>query len=359
MRKISTAISYMPLVILACILIMGLMIPGSVSLPNLSVGLKETSRLRHLKKEYAYGQWENASKVKGMELLVLDGDNKLFDSFQHVDKYETPRQASRGFFGRFAGSAEHYRPPPVKNWWAVAGIGDLCMIELPRGWDPGDLGPERYEEDLAKNTLRLPLEEHYAIEECKMGNLVLACFRVNSLKGRWDIARRIDKIFYEPVSLSSSVPNLTWSLKRRPFSGWLLTLDQVPKDSLYFLQGTGLTLKRMPGEKGEVVISILRTETVTLPSRSAEIRTKWFSSKRELLVSVDGPDHQKQTIKVDLGKSSLDWLWFLPRLAGVALLVWGGLRLWRRRDESKKGKYSHPIELVLSTATEKRGSEIK
>ena len=322
MKRAISIIGFFALVFLALSIFPGL------------IRTSDSAWVQRAKKEYKYDQWENASKVKGMELLVLDGDNKLFDSFQHVDKYATTRRASRGFFGRFAGTAERYRPPPVENWWAVAGIGDLCMIELPRGWDPGYLGPERYEEDLAKNTLRLPLEEHYAIEECKMGNLVLACFRVNSLKGRWDIARRIDKIFYEPVSLSSSVPNLTWSLKRRPFSGWLLTLDQVPKDSLYFLQGTGLGLKRIPGGKSTIKDSIY-LRTITLPSRSAEIRTKWFSSKRELLLSVVGPDHQKQTIKIDLGKSSLDWVWFLPRLAIFALLVWGGLRLWRRRRKER------------------------
>ena len=321
MKRAISIIGFFALVFLALSIFPGL------------IRTSDSAWVQRAKKEYKYDQWENASKVKGMELLVLDGDNKLFDSFQHVDKYATTRRASRGFFGRFAGTAERYRPPPVENWWSVAGIGDLCMIELPRGWDPGYLGPERYEEDLAKNTLLLPLDEHYAIEECKMGNLVLRGLRVDTLKEQWDIARRTDKIFYEPVPLSSSIPDLTWSLNRRPFSGWLLTLDHImPRGSICFLQGTGLALRRTPDVKqrdGQIAIS-------DDPYRSAEIRTKWFSSKRELLLSVVGPDHQKQTIKVDLGKSSLDWDWFLPRLAGFALLVWCGLLyLWCRRQKAK------------------------
>lgn len=315
-------------------LIMALMIPGQIPLPNLSGCFREIFRLGHLKKEYAYDQWKDASRIKDLELLVLDGDNQLFHSFQHVDKYESPRRAARGFFGRIAGSAERYRPPPVESWWAVAGIGDLCMTELPRQGDPGYLGYERYQEDLAKNTLLLPLDEHYAIGRgCKMGNLVLTSLRVDTLKEQWDIARRIDKIFYEPVPLSSSIPDLSLTLKRRPFSGWLLTVDQVMSmGPVYFLQGTGLSLKRTDGGTREIRSASGSKVVVYEPYRSAEIRTKWFAPKQELLLSLVGQDHQKQTIKVDLSQSSLDWMWFLPRLTVFALLVWGGLCFWRRRN---------------------------
>jgi hypothetical protein len=137
-----------------------------------------------------------------------------------------------------------------------------------------------------------------------MGNLVFRRNRLLSRKEEWDAIRLLDKIFYEPVALSSSIPDISWTLKRRP-SGWLLTLDQVPKDSFYFLQGTGLALKRVGGGDRDVRQPDGQIAVVYDPYRSAEIRIKKGEQKQELLLNVVGPDRQKQVIKVDIRQSPL------------------------------------------------------
>jgi hypothetical protein len=256
-------------------------------------------RIEHKKIVYEYDKWKDVQKIKGSELLFLDGD---LDSVQRVfcvDKYDNQIKASKAFLMDFVYTSGSLMDPP-KNWWSMAGVGDVCLIEdkaAPRHGDPN------FSND-AKWVPLLPLDEHCELLRCKMGNLVFRRNRLLSRKEEWDAIRLLDKIFYEPVALSSSIPDISWTLKRRP-SGWLLTLDQVPKDSFYFLQGTGLALKRVGGGDRDVRQPDGQIAVVYDPYRSAEIRIKKGEQKQELLLNVVGPDRQKQVIKVDIRQSPL------------------------------------------------------
>jgi hypothetical protein len=164
-----------------------------------------------------------------------------------------------------------------------------------------------------------------------MGNFILNTYYKTSRKEEWDALRLIDRVFYTPNSLSPPSPDISWILKRRPFAGWELTLDSVPPDSIYFLQGTGVSLKRLGGT----------SSIIYDPFRSAIIKPKWGTAKQELLLNVVGRDCQKRTFKVDLNQAEIDWPWCATRLVLPLFLIGVVIRVGWLFYRKRKRRLSH------------------